>query len=321
MIKGDLENSSYPTWTYGFEKIPPYLMPPSEEMLSLIRSQAREMSRLAVVELAATAAKEKQLADDQMKVTDITYDTMKNPDFHLAEDRHRDVIKGYRSGEIKRLTAYKERDGAKKPETDEDLARMLGNRVSRDPEILRQVELQMQLLSLNEGEERATPRETGRKRQKIAGGSRSNTPTRTASPNRGPGTSQSTGQNRERSRDRGRARNRGGQRGRNQNSNDSRQNPWRGNQNNDNARNYGPRNVYPQQGRHPFGNRGGAGRGRGNNNNQGPPSQNQRNTGLERRPASNQRSEPSRNPRRNNDEQGELLRLLCRRVLGDNFEE
>jgi hypothetical protein len=119
-------------------------------MLTTIRRNARDITQLVCAELASISAKEKKKADNHMEVTKLTYQKWKNEDYPKAEQRHAEVISGYRAGEAKKLQAFKERDDARKPTSDANLAEMVSNRVSRDPDVLKKVELEMQLLSLDE---------------------------------------------------------------------------------------------------------------------------------------------------------------------------
>jgi hypothetical protein len=201
--KSQLEDNSYPSWAYGFERLPPYFCPPTEEMLKIVKQHAKEMTQQACIELAALSVKEKKLADKHMQVTQVTYETWKNADYLKAEARHVEVITGYRAGEEKKLRAYKERDDSKKPSDDETLGAMLTNRVSRDPDILKKVEIEMQLLSLDDPDN-VNYNNDGQDRKRKKPRSRGNTPTRQDSPE--PSTSRAssnpTQSNRERSRER-----------------------------------------------------------------------------------------------------------------------
>jgi hypothetical protein len=204
-FKQELEEKSYPSWAYGFERLLPSLCPPSSEMIKLVKQHAKDMTQQACIELAQLSSKEKKLADKHMQVTRITYTTWKDEDYAKAESRHSEVITGYRVGEIKKLKSFKERDDSRKPTDDSSLAEMLTNRVSRDPDVLRKVELELQLLSLDDTEETTVGRnDKSQERKRKKPNSRPNTPTRQMSPT--PSTSRgdtTPAQGRERSRERG----------------------------------------------------------------------------------------------------------------------
>jgi hypothetical protein len=176
-------------------------------MLQITRQYARNITQQACAELVALSARERKIADKHLQVTRVTYETFKSPDFLKAEQRHADVISGYRAGEEKKLSAYKQRDDEKKPTSVEQLNELMCNRVSRDPDIIKQVEVEMQMLSL-EGDDASTNNGGERKRKKP---NSEHTVTRPASP--GPSTSR-TDQTQQRSRERSRERNqdRGGYR-------------------------------------------------------------------------------------------------------------
>jgi hypothetical protein len=130
-LRQQLDSATFPSWTFGLERIPSYLLPMSPEMISLAKKQAREMGELAAVELIQTRNNERKLADDHMTLVNMMYDRVKNSDFAKAEQRQTQVIGGYRVSESKKLASYAQRETKRRPTTDKEVGELLSSRVSR----------------------------------------------------------------------------------------------------------------------------------------------------------------------------------------------
>jgi hypothetical protein len=130
-LKRQLDSNKYPSWTYGLENMPAYLTPMSNEMLTLAKKHAMEMGEQAAIELINIRNNERRLASDHLALTSMMYDRVDNGDFQKAEDRQKQVIGGYRISEVRKLDAYADREGKRRPATDKDLGDLLANRMSR----------------------------------------------------------------------------------------------------------------------------------------------------------------------------------------------
>jgi hypothetical protein len=146
-----MKEGVYPAWTMGFERIPNYLQPPSEAMLTLVKQHAKSMMKCALAELASFSTSERELADQHMTVTDLMYKGQNmGGQYAKANEAHKKVVEGYKAAETKKIRAFEGRDAKRRPKDDEQLANMLVNRVSRDPDFLKMVEMQSAVAGSNQ---------------------------------------------------------------------------------------------------------------------------------------------------------------------------
>jgi hypothetical protein len=134
-LKKELEQDHLPSWTLGLEKIPAYLTPLTSDMIALIKKQAKELGEQAKVELINARNLNRELADDHLQVTKLTYNKKQVEDqFDKAERQLNKVTTGYEANEAKKIEAFKAREDKRRPENDQKLADLLCNRTARVPD-------------------------------------------------------------------------------------------------------------------------------------------------------------------------------------------
>ena len=190
MYHNFIDTSCSPRWAYGLEKIPDYMRPLSSAMIGIYHNNAKALTQQTYLELLEREQREKKLGEHHEKITQSLYDDVQNKDYNRAANRAAGILGAYRAQEVRKITAYRQRETNNRPREEEDWKNLLTGRPAATT-----------TTSTSSNADRA--RQPSRSNKRRRSGTRSPTPARSTTRNRSPGASLSS--NRGRGRGRGRA--------------------------------------------------------------------------------------------------------------------